>query len=53
MNSKPKGKEIVELHMDSDEFDRMMRGALEVEPPKKTPRRRIRKSAGQGKRKKR
>lgn len=53
MSAKPKGKEAVELSMDSGEFDRMMRGALEVEPPKKTPRRSIRKSAGQGKRKKR
>jgi hypothetical protein len=40
---KPKEKSVVELHMDSREFDRVMRGVLEVEPPKPKGKRRIRK----------
>ncbi len=40
---KPKDKTLVGLHMDSDEFDRIMRGALEVKPPKAKGKRPIRK----------
>jgi hypothetical protein len=39
----PKDKELVKLSMDSDEFDRLMRGALEVKPPKAKGKRPIRK----------
>jgi hypothetical protein len=41
---KSKNKEVVELNMRSDEFDRMMRGALAVEPPKRERKKRIRKN---------
>jgi len=40
---KAKGKAIIELHMDSKEFDRVMRGVLEVEPPKADKKRHARK----------
>jgi hypothetical protein len=41
---KPKDKQVVELHMDSDEFDRLMRGALAVKPPKREQKKRIRRN---------
>lgn len=41
---KPKDKALVELSMDSKEFDRIMRGALEVKPPKQHIRRKPGKS---------
>ncbi len=41
---KPKNRELVELTMDAVEFDRVMRGALAVPPPKRKPKQRIRRN---------
>jgi hypothetical protein len=43
---KPKDKELVKLSMDSAEFDRLMRGALEVKPPKAKKKQRARRVGG-------
>ena len=52
---KPKEKAVVELTMKSDEFDRMMRGALEAKPTPHKYGRAMKSSDGKqrGKRKKR
>lgn len=43
---KLKDKDVLQLSMDSAEFDKMMRGALQAPPPKPKRKQRIRRAKG-------